>query len=59
MMVLECLINRAPSAGMGLRIMRHRARMLGGQLDIHEEAAQGCHNQLLFSHKWETSSCSG
>jgi signal transduction histidine kinase len=29
------------SAGMGLRIMRHRARLLGGQLDIHEEAAWG------------------
>ncbi|HEY5952875.1 MAG TPA: ATP-binding protein [Terrimicrobiaceae bacterium] len=33
--------QQTPSAGMGLRIMRHRARMLGGQLDIHEEAARG------------------
>ena len=33
--------NQVPSAGMGLRIMRHRARMLGGQLDIHEEATHG------------------
>ena len=31
----------APSFGMGLRIMRHRARMLGGQLDIYEEGARG------------------
>ena len=31
----------AAFSGMGLRIMRHRARMLGGQLDIHEEAARG------------------
>jgi signal transduction histidine kinase len=33
--------QQAPSSGMGLRIMRHRARMLGGQLDIYEEAATG------------------
>jgi nitrate/nitrite-specific signal transduction histidine kinase len=26
---------------MGLRIMRHRAQILGGQLDIYEEAARG------------------
>jgi signal transduction histidine kinase len=31
----------AAFSGMGLRIMRHRARMLRGQLDIHEEAARG------------------
>ena len=31
----------AAFSGMGLRIMRHRARMLGGQLDIHEDAARG------------------
>jgi signal transduction histidine kinase len=29
------------STGMGLRIMRHRAQILGGQLDIYEEAARG------------------
>ena len=29
------------SFGMGLRIMRHRARMIGGQLDIYEEEARG------------------
>ena len=28
-------------SGMGLRIMRHRARMLGGQLDIYEENSKG------------------
>jgi signal transduction histidine kinase len=31
----------AAFSGMGLRIMRHRARMLGGQLDIYEETARG------------------
>jgi signal transduction histidine kinase len=33
--------QQEPSSGMGLRIMRHRARLLGGQLDIYEEAAKG------------------
>ena len=50
--------QQAPSSGMGLRIMRHRSRMLGGQLDIYEEAARGVTISCSFPVNGELPSAS-
>ena len=50
--------QQAAFSGMGLRIMRHRARILGGQLDIYEEATSGVTISCSFPINGELPSAS-